>query len=92
MKKLWLLTRICGFICNMEEQNKLKSMDFFWLYLSSYSSSRLEVDIQERWRNLFFDSKAPGLVISYSYGRVRPPPSAVLPASSKRGARGSPIP
>ncbi len=48
--------------------------------------------IEKRWRNLFFDSKAPGLVISCGYGRVMPPPSAVLPASSKREARGSPIP
>ena len=37
------------------------------------------VDIQERWRSLFFGSKAPGLVFSTTYLRGKLAPSAVLP-------------
>jgi hypothetical protein len=43
------------------------------------------MDFQERWRNLFIDSEAHGLVISSSYGRVMPAGMRrVMPAGMRR--------
>jgi hypothetical protein len=43
----------------------------------SQSGVSNKVDIREKWRSLFFGSKAPGLVFSTTYLRGKLAPSAV---------------